>query len=94
MTKSKSVTRDRDHAIVKHRVIERLGFASRICREEFLSKGRTQRQERREFRILNAVFQELVADGVLFTVDRGGDYTFFQHHGRAFPKMWDRRRCV
>ncbi len=74
------------------KVLRRLLQIDRICREEFLENAGTRTRARREqLRILNSIFQHLVVTGILFTVDRGGDYTFFKHHGRAFPKLWRRR---
>jgi len=78
-------------ASVKERILERLKTKDRICREEFLVDASHDRARNKQLRVLNAVFQQLVVEGVLYTVDRGGDYTFFQHHGRVFPKMWRRR---
>lgn len=86
----------RKSAPVECRVRRRLMHEDRICREEFLTKDATprSRERRRQMRVLNAVFQKLVIEGVLFTVDRSGDYQFFGHHGRVFPKMWRRRYAV
>jgi len=78
---------------VRQRVLSRLKDAKTICREEFLIDAPARSRARNtQFKILNAVFQQLVVEGILFTVDKSGDYKFFRHHGRAFPKLWARRR--
>lgn len=92
MSKTNSVDRTPVHAIV----IRRLRHKDRVCREEFLTKDAVprSRERNRQLRELNRVFQQLVVEGILFTVDKSGDHAFFQHHGRAFPKMWRRRKAV
>lgn len=76
--------------LMKDLILKRLKETNRICREEFLTESKG-RKRNNQFKELNRIFQELVQEGILYTVDRGGDYTFFQHHGRTFPKMWNRR---
>lgn len=77
------------------KVLQQLLQAKRICREEFLENAPTcTRARRQQLKILNPIFQSLVVSGILFTVDRGGDYAFFKHHGRAFPKMWRPRASI
>jgi hypothetical protein len=78
---------------VKQRVLSRLKDASTICREEFLVDAPARSRARNlQFKILNTVFQQLVVEGILFTVDKSGDHALFRHHGRAFPKLWRRRQ--
>ena len=78
---------------VKQRVLSRLADTNSICREEFLVDAPARSRTRnKQLKILNAVFQQLVVEGILFTVDKSGDHALFQHHGRAFPKLWRRRR--
>ena len=81
--------------LARDRVLERLKTEDCVCREEFLVDAPNwSRARNKQLRVLNTVFQQLVVEGVLFTVDRSGDYKFFQHRGRAFPKLWKRRKPV
>lgn len=92
---TKPSTQRFDVAEVRRRVLLRLETHDRIWREWFLVAAPARSKQRnKQLRVLNAVFQQLVVEGILFTVDRAGDHAFFQHHGRAFPKMWRRRRSV
>ena len=77
---------------IRQRVLEVLKVKDRISREEFVDAPLQSKERRKQMKDLNSVFQSLVHEGYLYTVDRGGDYTFFRHHGRAFPKMWNRRK--
>jgi len=73
------------------RIREKIKFKSRICREEFITVARyyNKREYNNQMKELNKIFQKLVIEGYLYTVDRDGEYTFFRE--RSAPKMWNVR---
>ena len=70
----------------------RMQIAEAICREEFIPRNLSKRECRNAFRCINRIFQNFVVEGMLFTVSRSGDYAFFRHRGRFFPKLWKVRK--
>ncbi len=58
-----------------------------ISREEFIIPNQSKRDYNKQMGLLDQAMKKLVIDGYL-TPNKSGDYWFFRHRGRQFPKLW------